>query len=262
MSAEDGMEKRFAPFRSTLLGRITDEDVYAQMRLVEAPHKLILVHPVENGWMERADSENVLHRITHSKQVYAALNRNVVAVPRHEHVMVVADGQPLVYTVVDQVYGKNLDDAVFNPEEAPLVKARFETAVSRMMRWTEQEYRQRGKIIHGIGLCNFMWGVVHDERNPRLYYTFIDPTNTEDFGEIGEHGEYAEAFWITFYDDFIVPVENLELKLGERLGRARRSINRLLNSVPEDDVNSMRAHDLLDELHSTRGGRYRLDLPR
>lgn len=177
--------------------------------------------------------------------------RNGIAIPHYERAALVRyNGDPVLFTVVDEVHGKNIGRDEFTPEELKTVIPAVDGTYATLVQIADYVFFHGGSVLDDLAPDQFVWGSIADERN-KIYYVDLEPNSHKVEKYQGEWATASSHFIHHYMKDYIEYIESLEQKMGAQMKSTRKELDLFYNQfsgTPYDYV----ANKTLDHLYRAK----------
>lgn len=248
-----GLIEKAAPFSTPLLDTPFTKENPAIRRLEGLPGKIVRgddwhEHEVEDQDFSGTSTEELLNQIKATDTALAMYKRSGIAIPNYKRAALVRwNSNPVLYSIVDEVKGKNIGHDLFSPEELKIVVPAVDRTYTTFIKIADYVFFHGGLVIFDLTLDQLVWGNIAGERN-KVYFIDLEPHSTIEVERY--QGEWIENNWYfcqNYMSDFVNHIEEAEEKMGTRMRSARRELQAFadqFDNTPYEDT-ATRLLDLL-----------------
>ncbi len=227
------------PFLGNLKGADFAPEKGFKIKTLENNHDIVIRVSTYIGESEKEKK----HRIEHYKKgekYFAELQEKYnIRIPKTQFVIGKDEhGYPALYTIIERVHGKNLDERTSGENDDVYIEELEELYIN-LLRYFEDKHSTNEDILNDFDNVQFVYGKRKNETENHIYLVDVDPT-------YGSHSsEYAY-----FLFQMAKMITEAEKSLGEKLLDARakfKEVFELLSAEEKKNINNGRINALLSD---------------
>jgi len=249
------MNAEFRPFKYPLFesGFYSEYENSEIKRIKHLPHKLVritigvyetlpqeeLYGHIQSTQYEHIENKKVLERLQ---------NQFNILVPDFDIVIGPRDGEQVnYYTIVDRIYGENLEYHDVKPKEVKKVGKLVEALYSSMIIYFQDVYQNGGWFLSDLSRDNsqFFYGRKKGGKEKSIYFVDIEPR----LEYIDENRPLThEGLLVYTFNWLYESMCEIEYRLGFRLTSAREGLLSFARTIPPTYVNYPLVSSTINEL--------------
>lgn len=249
-----GYVERLSPLKEALLNTEFTHRNQAIRKIATLQNKIVRADDYnfhESGEdFTNIPTEDFLTEIEETDEVFAYYKGNNVAIPNYERIAFVRwNSQPVLYTLVDRIEGKNLEHDSFSSVELREVSISLDRTYAAMLQIADYVFFHGGSLLNDLRLDQLVWGRAPKESKSRVYYVDVEPGGLAFIDKYnGNNTENSDYFFDIYIGDFIELIQEAEVKMKTRMRRTRRELHAFAEQF-DNTVYERKITEIIDKLY-------------